>query len=97
MSVEKAKEFLIKASTEQETSLKADQAYRESLLSVAKEMGYEFDADELRAAMEDLSSFGELSEGELEQVAGGIYRDSLFWFKSPGGIRGIGGEGIKKL
>jgi len=95
MSVEKAKEFLIKTSTEEEAAAKADQAYWESLLKVSKEMGYEFGEEELQAAMEDLSSFGELSEGELEQVAGsGAWNDTMM-FSRPGLLGGVGRLGIK--
>ena len=70
MSIENAKEFLIKTSTESEAITKAERAYLESMLKVAKAMGYEISEDELRAAMEDLSSFGELSEQELGGVVG---------------------------
>lgn len=76
MSVEKAKEFLIKATTDDAVATRAGDAYLGALQSVASELGYDISAAELQAAMDDLNAFSELSEAELDAVAGGGYWDS---------------------
>lgn len=85
MSIEQAKEFLVKISTEDEAARKAEEAHFASLLQTATELGYELSGDDLRQAMEDISSFSELSEDQLASVAGGshFWNDSLLYFKRP--------------
>ena len=63
MSEEQLKAFLAKAKDDQfiQDKLKAAQS-TEDVVAIAKEYGYEFTADKIT----------ELSEGELEGVAGGV-------------------------
>jgi predicted ribosomally synthesized peptide with nif11-like leader len=82
MSIENAKEFLVKISTDEAAARKAEEAHFRSLMETAADLGYEVSEEDLNQAMEDISSFGELSEDQLEAVSGGYYNDSLFWFRA---------------
>jgi predicted ribosomally synthesized peptide with nif11-like leader len=93
MSVDKAKEFLIKASTDEDTATKVEKTYLASLLAVAGDLGFELREDELMAAMEDLSSFGELSEQELDQITGAkAWNDTMMFSgrRLPGALGRLG-------
>lgn len=71
MSLESAKQFLVKISTDEEAAAQADEAYNAALLKLATGLGFQVSPDDLRAAMADLA--GELSDAELDHVAGGAF------------------------
>ena len=88
MSVEQAKQFLVKISTDEEAADKAREAHEASLLKVAEELGFTLEASDLEAAMGAIAEVDELSDDELDEVAGGItpslsFRPSLFSRLSP--------------
>ena len=88
MSVENAKSFIEKLNSD-ETFLKqiAGAGSDEARLKVAQEAGFEFSTEELTSAIDQFSS-EELSEEELEVVAGGAA-----YIK----FDGVDGEIFKKL
>jgi predicted ribosomally synthesized peptide with nif11-like leader len=73
MSVQKAKDFLVKIATDEAAATKARAAHESALLVVAKELGYSFDATDLRDAMADIEDLDELSPEALEGVSGGLH------------------------
>lgn len=77
MSVEQAKEFLVKIATDAEAADKARLAHEASLLEVAKELGFSMTGTDLEAAIEEIAGIDELSEEELDEVAGGVGRHSF--------------------
>lgn len=74
MSYEVAKEFLTKISTDSEAAAKADEAYIQSLVKLAADLGFKISPSDLQLAMGDMASSGELSDAFLETAAGGAYR-----------------------
>ncbi len=100
MSVEQAKEFLVKISTDEEAADKARQAHEASLLKVAAELGFTLDASDLETAMAAIVEVDELTDDELDEVAGGVtpslsFRPSLFSKLSPFSRPGRGGFTIR--
>ncbi len=88
MSVEQAKEFLVKIATDEEAADKARRAHEASLLKVAEELGFSLDASDLEAAMTSIAEIDELTDDELDEVAGGVtptlsFRSSFFGKLSP--------------
>lgn len=80
MSYEVAKQFLIKISTDAEAASKADDAYIQTLVKLAAELGYKISQSELQQAIGEMASSGELSDALLETAAGGARRlDSTFF------------------
>ena len=92
MSIESAKEFLKK--------LAKDEVFRKSLENassdeerkkIVKDTGFYFTKDDLEELAAQVS--GELSDGELEQVAGGsnplLWIDPLKQMMMPGAITGL--------
>ena len=73
MSVQKAKDFLVHIATDEAAATKTRIAHESALMAVAKELGYTFDAAELRDAMADIEDLDELSPEALEGVSGGLY------------------------
>jgi predicted ribosomally synthesized peptide with nif11-like leader len=71
MSVQLAKDFLVKIATDEVAAKKAEAAQRAALLGVAREMGFEFSADDLNGALDDVD---ELDDVALGKVAGGLGR-----------------------
>ena len=78
MSLENAKAFLAKAKEDKELQAKLNalpkddfNAAMEKGLAIAKEAGFDFTADEWKQALKDV--YGELSEEDLKNVAGGAY------------------------
>jgi predicted ribosomally synthesized peptide with nif11-like leader len=71
MSIEKAKEYLVKLTESEEAARKADEAHVKALLDLSGEMGFELEERDLREAMDEMCGLGELSEEDLEAVAGG--------------------------
>lgn len=80
MSVQQAKDFLVKVSTDPATADKARQAHEAALLSVAQQEGFDISAEDLRAAMSEVSVLDDLTAGDVDEVVGGARftgRDSL--------------------
>ena len=73
MSKDRAKEFLLKLRTDKKLVSKVEEAYAEVLCRVAGESGFDFSAEDLAKAVEELKEqlSGELSDAEIEAVAGG--------------------------
>ena len=68
MSEEQLKAFIVKAKDDQTIQAKLKAAKSpEDVVTIAKERGYEFTVDEIK------QNKRELTEDELEGVAGGIY------------------------
>ena len=81
MSVQRAKDFLVKVSTDAATAEKARQAHEASLLSVAEQEGFDISAEDLRAAMSEISVLDDLAADDLDAVVGGAAftgRDSVW-------------------
>lgn len=81
MSVEKAKEFLVKVSTDKEVAEKAREAHEASLLAVAREFGFDIEAEDLREAMSEIELLDDLTVTDADQVVGGkafTGRDSMW-------------------
>lgn len=84
MSVEKAKEFLVKVSTDERMAGKAREAHEASLLAVAQEFGFDIGADDLREAMSEVEMLDDLDLTDTDQVVGGrrfTGRDSVTFMK----------------
>lgn len=81
MSIEKAKEFLVELAENDEAASKVDAAYLAALRQVADELGYELSDEDLSTALVEVTSLGDADVAEVSGYA--IYRDSLFWMKSP--------------
>ena len=81
MSEEQLKAFLekLKADTNLQEKLKAA-ADSDAVLAIAKEAGFSISADVLKSAQ------SEISEEELEGVAGGFLSLGTFWSKAPGDV-----------
>ena len=77
MSEEQLKAFLekVKADTSLQEKLKAA-ADSDAVLTIAREAGFSISADDLKNAQ------SEISEGELENVAGGCPYDSDCYYES---------------
>lgn len=81
MSMEKAKEFLVKVSTDKQMADKVREAHQASLLAVAQESGFDIDADDLRAAMSEIELLDDLGLTDATEVVGGVPftgRDSVW-------------------
>ena len=74
MSIQMAKEFLVKVATDESLARKAADAQRAALLDLAKKAGYSFSDADLNSAMDEVD---ELSEADLRHVAGGRARRFL--------------------
>jgi predicted ribosomally synthesized peptide with nif11-like leader len=72
VSLKQAKDFLVKIATDAKAAEKARLAHEASLLAVAKELGYHLTAADLEAAMAEIAEIDELSDEELDHVAGGL-------------------------
>jgi predicted ribosomally synthesized peptide with nif11-like leader len=78
MSVERAKDFLVKVSTDPATADRAREAHEAALLSVAQQEGFDIGAEDLRAAMSEVSLLDDLAVDDADAVMGGFTgRDSL--------------------
>ena len=78
MSVQRAKDFLVKVSTDAATADKARQAHETALLSVAEGEGFDISAEDLRAALSEVSVLDDLAVDDADAVVGGFTgRDSL--------------------
>lgn len=78
MSVQRAKDFLVKVSTDKTTADKAREAHEGALLSVAQQEGFDFSPEDLRAAMSEVSLLDDLAADDADAVVGGfVGRDSL--------------------
>jgi predicted ribosomally synthesized peptide with nif11-like leader len=72
MSLESAREFITKLRKEPDLYKKAAAfKSREEREAWAKGLGYDFTAEELKQAFDEMSKGGELTDEELEIVAGG--------------------------
>ena len=71
MSIQVAKEFLVKIATDAKAAEEAQAAHEESLVGLGKRMGFAFSAADLREAMTAIDELDELRESALEGVAGG--------------------------
>lgn len=71
MSVQRAKDFLVKVSTDPATADKAREAHEAALLSVARQEGFDLSAEDLRAAMSEVSVLDDLTADDLDEVVGG--------------------------
>ena len=75
MSVEALNAFGKKVLEDQELKAKAKQTgldNLEGLISLAKENGFDISKEDFEAVAKELQSTDELSEDDLEQVAGGV-------------------------
>jgi predicted ribosomally synthesized peptide with nif11-like leader len=78
MSVQRAKDFLVKVSTDTATADKARQAHESALLAVAQQEGFDISAEDLRAALSEVSVLDDLAVDDADAVVGGFTgRDSL--------------------
>ena len=71
MSVQRAKDFLVQVSSDTATADKAREAHEAALLSVAQQEGFDFSADDLRAAMSEISLLDDLAADDADAVVGG--------------------------
>lgn len=71
MSVQRAKDFLVKVSTDKQMAEKVREAHEASLLAVAHESGFDIDADNLRAAMNEIEMLDDLDLSDATEVVGG--------------------------
>ena len=71
MSIQVAKDFLVKIATDVKAAEEAQAAHEDSLVGLGKRMGFAFSAADLREAMTSIDELDELSESALESVAGG--------------------------
>lgn len=71
MSIQVAKDFLVKIATDVQSAKEAQAAHEDSLVGLGKRMGFAFSAADLREAMTAIDELDELSQTELEGVAGG--------------------------
>jgi predicted ribosomally synthesized peptide with nif11-like leader len=78
MSVQRAKDFLVQVSTDVETAGKAREAHEAALLSVAQQEGFDIGAEDLRAALSEVSVLDDLAADDADAVVGGFTgRDSF--------------------
>lgn len=80
MSVQGAKDFLVKVSTDPAMADKAREAHETALLSVAQHEGFDFSAEDLRTAMSEVSVLDDLETDDADAVVGGrpfVGRDSF--------------------
>lgn len=78
MSVQSAKDFLVKVSTDEALAAKAREAHEAALISVAQQEGFDISADDLRAAMSEVSVLDDLAADDADAVVGGfVGRDSV--------------------
>ena len=80
MSKESAMQFALAVMEDQELRDRTAKLKPEEVLSIAKEMGYDFTEEELTAAMDENK---ELSADELEAAAGGYPGDTIYERESP--------------
>lgn len=81
MSVDKAKEFLVQVSTDEQMADKAREAHEAALLAVAQQSGFDIGADDLREAMSEVDMLDDLALSDSDQVVGGrawTGRDSVW-------------------
>ena len=71
MSIQVAKDFLVRIATDVKAAEEAQAAHEESLVGLGKRLGFAFSAADLREAMTAIDELDELSATELESVAGG--------------------------
>ena len=73
MSAERAVEFLAEAGQNSSLQERLQQVKTpEDVLQIAREQGYEISAEDMQVATQAVNSSEELSEEDLEAVAGGI-------------------------
>lgn len=80
MSVESAKDFLVGVSTDDALATKARAAHEAALVSVAQQEGFDVSAEDLRAAMSEVSVLDDLAVDDADAmgVVGGFTgRDSF--------------------
>lgn len=76
MSVDKAKEFLVDTTENEEAAAKIQATYLATLVEVSSEMGYDLTEEDIMVAIEEMTGLGE-SVDDVE-VEGFGYGDSLF-------------------
>jgi len=74
MTIQTAKDFLVKIATDEAAAKKAQAAHESALLNLARQMGYTISESELRQAMADVEELDELSESQLSTISGGRRR-----------------------
>lgn len=72
MTVESAKEFYLRMGTDEAFMAQLDSASPEERINIAREAGYDFTEKDFEAATVQVLESDELSEDELETVAGGV-------------------------
>jgi predicted ribosomally synthesized peptide with nif11-like leader len=110
MSNPKVQEFLNKISEDSSLQTELSQALesdndRQAVTALAKSKGYDFSSDELwaevqkrQAEFSTKQAAGELSDAELEAVAGGITPTTAIAITAAAGAGGIGlGVGVSKI
>ncbi len=78
MSIQAVKEFLTKVNEDQKLQVKVSQAMKvdnnsQVVTKLAAEYGYEFTPDEFMSEIVNFSSECELSDEDLQDVAGGVF------------------------
>jgi predicted ribosomally synthesized peptide with nif11-like leader len=83
MSIEKAKEYLIHLTENDEAARKAEDANVKALLDLSSELGYDIEEADLRQAVDELSGLGELTEEDMEAIAGGAFSSGFYLRRPP--------------
>jgi predicted ribosomally synthesized peptide with nif11-like leader len=71
MSIQLAKDFLVKIATDEAAAKKAEAAQRAALLGFASELGFAISADDLNSALDEVD---ELDDIALRNVSAGARR-----------------------
>lgn len=71
MSIQLAKDFLVKVATDEAVAKKAEAAQRAALLGCASELGFAISEDDLNSALDEVD---ELDDIALRNVSGGLRR-----------------------
>lgn len=74
MSVENFKNFITKIKTDKvlQENLKETGTDVDKIIALGKETGFEFTAEDMDKAVEELKMDGEISDEQLDNVSGGI-------------------------
>ena len=72
MTVESAKAFYLRMGTDEAFMAQLDSASPEERINIAREAGYDFTQEDFEAATVQVLESDELTEDQLETVAGGV-------------------------
>lgn len=71
MSIQNAKEFLVKIATDVKAAKEAQSAHEQALVRLGEGLGFRFSAADLRKAMADVDELDQLTDDQLAGVTGG--------------------------